>query len=419
MSETIVEILCIGREILDGRVIDTHSVRIAQAISRFGLRPQYAQKVDDESGRVLEAFQIAKSRSKLIFVTGGLGPTSDDRTLELFAKFAGRKFIEYPEARRHLEEFLALRKRPVNSAQLKQIFYPEGGEILANPNGTACGFTIDDGDARWFFLPGPPREMQPMLESQVLPRLGGKKSANLYWITEFTPEAKLQEMLESLITSLPKDWDLSYQARFPEVVIGLHASDDSTQFKAESQEIDKILSGLYWYRGADSRRQMEEDLVDALRQSNSHIVSVESCTGGLIAERLTRVPGSSDAFLASWVTYANEAKVALGVNKETLDKVGAVAESTAREMAESGLKSTTTLASTQRLLSVATTGIAGPGGGSSEKPVGLCFIALADSQGKTITERIEASPYLDRQSLRHYFSQKAMGMTLRRLRGEI
>jgi nicotinamide-nucleotide amidase len=420
MSEKIVEILCIGREVLDGRVVDTNSTVIAQELSKLGLRPQYAQKVDDDPARMKEAFQLAKNRAQLVLVCGGLGPTSDDRTLEVFAEFTNRPLEPEAAAEKHLEAYLKERNRPMTAPQMKQVLYPRGGRSLPNPFGTACGFEISENGTQWFFLPGPPRELIPMLEKEILPRVqAGKKFLSRAWITQFTAESDLQLKLDALIRKLPKTWDLSFQTRFPEVAIGLHApaDDDPTSFQNFCREIRQALEGIYWWEGDHSHRKLEEEVIEALKQNQCRIVSVESCTGGLIAERLTDVSGSSAAFLASWVTYANEAKVALGVAEKTLLDHGAVSEATAREMAETGLRKAREFWKhpADRILSVSVTGIAGPQGGSPEKPVGLCFMGLADSQGLTIVEKIEASRRLDRGGNRRYFAQKALFALLRRI----
>jgi nicotinamide-nucleotide amidase len=418
-GEIICEILCIGREILDGRVIDTNSTSIAQALEPCGLRAQYAQKVDDDAIRVRDAFQLAASRSDFVFVSGGLGPTSDDRTLEIFAKFIGQPMTEYPDARLHLEKILRERNRAVNESQLKQIHYPQGGRTIPNPFGTACGFDIEVQGTRWFFLPGPPRELVPMLEAYVAPAMGKPRSTRSeYWVTEFTPEANIQELLKNFIAKLPSDWDLSFQARFPEVVVGLHAPENSTEkeFGDRKDQISQALAGHYWYQGLHSRLKIEEALVEALKNKNAMLVTIESCTGGLIAERITDVSGSSDVFLGSWVTYANEAKEALGVNPETIRKFGAVSKETSLEMSAAGLRAAQQMCPETRILAISTTGIAGPLGGSPEKPVGLCFTSLADSANKCDSEKIEASPKLDRGSLRRYFAQKALSLALSSLK---
>lgn len=419
-GEIICEILCIGREILDGRVIDTNSTAIAQEISKIGLRPQYAQKVDDDAARMKEAFQIAKSRAEIVFVCGGLGPTTDDRTLEIFSEFIGHKMTQYPDALEFLSKLLLSLNRPMNEPQLKQTRFPEGGSIIENPNGTACGFEIEWQGTRWFFLPGPPRELIPMLQQSIVPKLsGGKKFMSRAWITHFIGESDLQLKLNSVIQKIPGDWDFSFQDRFPEVALGLHAPGDANSelFQKLCQEIRTILDGFFWHEGEHSRIKLEEKVVDVLRQRNSKLVSVESCTGGMIAERITDVAGSSDVFLASWVTYANEAKIQLGVTENSIKQYGAVSEAVAQEMAAAGLKSAQTFwpHKQDRIISISDSGVAGPGGGSAEKPVGLCQIAIADSAGSQACERIQTSFKYSRDRNRRYFSQKALALVLKTL----
>lgn len=420
--EVVVEILTIGREILDGRVVDTNSIFMAQSLKTLGLVPRYGTRVDDDRARILEAFAIAAKRAQVVIATGGLGPTSDDITAEVFAEFLGERVAPNEAALAQLKERLAKLNRPLTDAQRKQVMLPPSCFTIDNPNGTAPGFGFDGNGTAWFFMPGVPREMKPMLVEHVLPRLPRVDAYRTrQWATHFVPEAALQERLTPLEKTLPAGFEVTYRTRAPENHIGLHGACDTPErereFERAGRELAAILGDDVFSEctGTDPLPSLESIVVERLRATKTHFATVESCTAGLIAHRITEVPGASETFQASRVVYANEAKIELGVSPATLAKHGAVSPETARELAEGGLKALRALntKNAARHWVVATTGIAGPGGGTAEKPVGLCHIALARSDGPTLHIEARGSSYLDRTLMKLFFSQKALDLVRR------
>jgi nicotinamide-nucleotide amidase len=428
MSETLqinVELVTIGREILDGRVIDTNSVRMAEILKTRGLIVRHAQRVDDEIGRIVDAFRLAASRSQIILVTGGLGPTSDDLSIEAFAKFLNVPLSENPAALQVVETALRSRGREMTPAQRKQALTPNGVEVVANPNGTAPGLFLKRpsplGEQYWALMPGVPREMIAMLKDDVLARLPGERNYRSHqWATHFVAEATLQDRLQKLIATLPADIELSFRTRFPENHVGLHANCRSPE---STKTFDRICSEITTLLGQDSffdgveLREIESLVLERARDSATWLGMVESCTGGLLSKKFTSVPGASENFFAAWTTYHNAAKIALGVDAALIDQHGAVSESVARALAESGLKQIERgLGPKTKALCLSTTGIAGPGGGSAAKPVGLCFVGLARSGHATEVFEVRAPASLTREQNQVYFAQKAMAAAYKFLR---
>lgn len=414
---SIVEIITVGREILDGRVVDTNAVEIAEALRPLGLTPRFGQRVDDQIDRVVESFKIAATRSDIILVTGGLGPTSDDLTAESFAKFIGKKLVMNQEALGQIEEMFKRIGRSMIETQKKQALLPEQCLVLPNAEGTAPGFAYRHEKAWWYFMPGVPREMRRMLKEQIAPKLPSVKAPrSVTWATQFTSEGKLQEQLAPIEKQLPSGFELTYRTRFPENHIGLHASCDSpdreSAFDEACRAITETLGETVFTIAVDeSLKALEEVVLDRLRGRGLMLATVESCTGGLIANRITNVPGSSAVFWGGFVTYDNTAKQgALGVAESMIAEHGAVSKEVAMALAEQGLaKMAQALNDESRDgVCIATTGIAGPGGGTAAKPVGLCYIGLAITGEPTRFEEVRGRAALSRDQYKTLFAQKAL-----------
>ncbi|MGE4232865.1 MAG: CinA family nicotinamide mononucleotide deamidase-related protein [Bacteriovoracia bacterium] len=408
IPESHVEIIAIGREILDGRVIDTNSSWLGQYLKSLGLVPRHAQKVDDDIERIVEAFRIAQSRSQVVLCTGGLGPTSDDLTAEAFAKFLGVPIELNPEALRQIEEFLKKANRAMIELQKKQAQLPRGCFVLENKQGTAPGFGIELKGVQWFFMPGVPHEMKKMVVEQVQPRLPQKTGYCFWnWATHFTAESKIQEDLAHI--HFPKGFELTFRTSFPENHIGLYGLCETNEqkilFEKIKLEVTKTLSRSLFYQGSDETMKLEQAVVEGLIEKKIRISTAESCTGGLVASRLTDVPDSSKVFMGGVVCYDNLVKEKeLYVPKEILDEHGAVSPQVAQALADGALRKFGTD------VAVATTGIAGPGGGSAEKPVGLCFIGFAQAGKTTQVEEVRSPSYVGRLRNKVLFSQKAIDM---------
>jgi len=374
-----VEILNTGTELLLGQTLNTHGAWIGRALFPLGLRIRRQTTVPDGVA-IRDALAEIMARADAVIVTGGLGPTSDDITRELTAEVLGLELIEDGSAMRSLEAFFARRNRPMAEANRKQALIPAGGEVLPNPNGTAPGVYISPGINRVgacavFLLPGPPGEMQPMFMAEVLPRLkalGGIQAAPVLLELKFARigESDLHDRVDAELAKVD-GLEFGYCARLGEVDVRLIGNGKSV---ATARRI--VLSEFAEHLVSEDGAELEEVVVRQLRQKGWRIAVAESCTGGLICSRLTDVPGASDVFTHGFITYANSAKTGLlGVRAGDLESYGEVSGEVATQMANGAL-----LASGADL-AVAVTGIAGPGGGTADKPVGTVWIAVATKEG--------------------------------------
>ena len=370
-------LLSTGDELITGRVIDTNSAYIADKLYAAGVAVKSVLKVGDDREKILWALDQAVDIGDLIIGTGGLGPTADDLTNETVAAFFGRGLVQ------HQDIVDALRRRAESRGQVwtpnneKQALLPEGAEIVPNPVGTAPGFRIDFAPGKsLFWLPGVPREMEAMLRETVFPwvsehrETGGTSSATfkIYGLTE----SRLDHALQNL--RLPSSARLSFRVHFPDLTVRVSVS--GRERDAEIRDLAaqvRALVGPYIYTEVDET--LEEVVGRLLGQKGWTLALAESCTGGYISHRITRVAGSSAYFKSAAVTYSNEAKMRLGVARSTIEAYGPVSAETARAMAEA-IRQT---AGTDVGLSV--TGLAGPAGGSAATPVGTVWIGMAHPNG--------------------------------------
>jgi nicotinamide-nucleotide amidase len=413
-----IEIITIGREILDGRVIDTNSAFLGQELSSIGQVPKFVQRVDDNEVDMIAAFALAASRSKFVLVSGGLGPTSDDLTAFVFAKFLNKPFETNLVAKNQIQAAFERMKRPIISAQWKQAMLVAGAEVLENPHGTAPGFMYHDGLVAWFFMPGVPRELKPMFLKHVLPKIpADKKFKRSMWITQFTSEGELQQRLAQVIGSLPREISFFYRTRFPENHLGLSGSLSSPELEKSFIESSQQISDLLGHDvfTTNENQSLERVVIEEAIRTNQHICSVESCTGGLVSSRLTDVSGSSQVFWGSTISYSNDHKVALAESvglgqemKRSLETEGAVSKSTAELMAHCGARLFLAKNPGGKVLSVSTTGIAGPLGGTDSKPVGTCFISVSNGVTILANHEVRSRVNLMRDQQKLYFSQVAL-----------
>ncbi len=407
-----VVVLNTGSELLLGQVLNTHLTYIAREIFPLGLRVERQVTVPDGPA-IAEALAALSPAADIIFVTGGLGPTTDDITREAAAELLQVTLRRDPAVAETITERLRSRGFPMTDRILRQADVPEGAKVLPNANGTAPGLYLAaraDATPHLFLLPGPPRELQPMFQASVLPilrelaplRAGTEcRTFRLACIGESVVEAKVGEELLAL-----PGVELGYCARMGEVdvrVIGSEATVDA------AEQIIRGAFPLLFFTKEDE--ELEATVVRMLRERGARLVVAESCTGGHLGDRLTNVPGASEIFVAGLVTYANEAKIAvLGVDEQLIGQFGAVSEEVARAMAVGAL------AQTGATHALATTGIAGPGGGSEAKPVGTVFLALASASGETtvLHRRFQA----ERQAFKHLATQHALQMLREHLLAE-
>lgn len=373
-------ILSTGDELTSGKVVDTNSTFIAERLFSIGVKVAAVLKVGDDRKKLLWAFRQACEIGDVVIGTGGLGPTADDLTTELVAEFLGRKLITDEAVAAAVKERFAARRMPWTANNLKQADFPEGATIIANPLGTAPGFRVEVSPGKdLLWLSGVPQEMSAMFNATVLPWIANQSAADRQI---FSQTFKIYGLTESKLDDLVKPVDLgteaklSFRAHYPDLTLRLTASGGSEQekwFVECCKQIRRIL-GAYIYAEGDIT--LEEKVGQLLLAKNQTLALAESCTGGLISHRITRVAGSSAYYLGGAVTYANEAKMNfLGVAATTLEKYGAVSEQTALEMSR-GIRERTGAS-----ISLSVTGIAGPSGGSPDKPVGTVWISIARQNG--------------------------------------
>ncbi|MCL6516233.1 competence/damage-inducible protein A [Alicyclobacillus sp.] len=374
------EHLAVGTEILLGQIANSHARTVSLEFANNGFFIYHHSAVGDNLGRIVEAFRVAAARSNVVVVTGGLGPTADDLTKEALAQFLGRTLWLSEEALRQIEAYFQARKRKMPDENRKQALCIEGGELMDNPNGTAPGVYVEADGVHYFLLPGPPLEMVPMLRNHVLPRLRRlfpheqvlvSRVLHLCGIGESDVDEQIPQWLAQ---ANPTVAPLAGEG---EMLLRITArAEDEDRARALIAPVEADLRRRFspYIYGVD-----DETLASAvgrcLTAAGQTLAVAESCTGGGLSSMITGVPGSSAYFLGGVVAYDNRVKSSvLGVPESTLTVHGAVSEETARAMAE-GVRNA--LGSDWGL---ATTGIAGPGGGTPEKPVGLVYVAVAGAK---------------------------------------
>ena len=413
----IAEILSTGDEILSGALIDSNAAFIARKLEEKGILVARHSCIGDDLESLAAMLKEIGERSDIAVVTGGLGPTNDDLNAEAAALAKGVELHMDEQILNEIKGLFSARKFRMSRSNAKQAMFPKGAEVLKNPVGTAPGFSISIGKCIFFFLPGVPYEMEHMMEEKVLPEIDGLRAGKeTHMLTRAIsifglPESETGERLEEIAGRFP-EIEIGFRARFPDIEVKLKARGEDENFikkqldEASAWAADKIGIAAYSLGG----ESMEEVVGRRLSERNATVALAESCTGGLIAHRLTNVSGSSDYFLFSAVTYSNEAKMrVLGVRKETLKTFGAVSEQTAGEMSEGARKIS------GAVFSLSTTGIAGPTGGSLSKPVGTVCIGLSSSEG-TFTSRYVFSS-VDRIRNKEIFAVTAMDLLRRKLEG--
>jgi nicotinamide-nucleotide amidase len=377
-----VEIVNTGSELMLGRVLNTHQQWLCRRLADLGRVVTRQVAVADTGAEIQQAVREALNRADLIITTGGLGPTSDDLTRELVAELLGKKLVKNLEVQAHIENFFARRGRPRPSKTDVETFVPAGAEVFLNATGTAPGLAMKTSKSgQWLvMLPGPPRELRPMFDHQVVPLLKREFAGEIFvcrtLLTTGIGESRVQELVEADLQPLVmRGLGVGYCARPGAVDVRLTAGGTGAVelVRAGEAVVQKNLGANIF--GFDDD-EIEAAVVGLLRAQKKTVAFAESCTGGGMAQRVTDVPGASEVFLGGVVSYANSAKEKfLGVGAKTLAMHGAVSEPVAREMA-SGARD-----KFGADFAIAITGIAGPSGGTTEKPVGTVFIALASAGG--------------------------------------
>ncbi len=390
-----IETIAIGDELLTGRIADTNSAFVAGLLFRRGQRLERTVVVPDDPTEMRSAFAEAAARAHVVICFGGLGPTSDDKTAEVVAKFLGGTLAEDPESVTRLKAFLSKRGRTETPQVRKQVQVPVGARALLNTVGLAPGFSFRYGETDFYFLPGVPIEMKAMFTDRVLPELGARLleqgAETLFahtWKCLGVPESELQRRMDSTEAALPDNAYLGYRTRFPENHLTLYWRARGKEPVEFRKRVDAIGHEIAEWVYTDEDFELEELVLRELKKTNQTLALAESCTGGLCAERLTRIPGASENFWGSAVVYQNGAKASLlGVELEHPDD--AVSAECTRRLAE-GLK-----ARSGCDIAIAVTGYLGPSGGDAKDPVGTIYICLA---GEYLVERKIFSPGLNREA---------------------
>lgn len=401
-----VELISVGTEILLGNIVNTNAAYLAEKCASFGLSCYHQSVVGDNEQRLEDAIRLALSRSDIVILGGGLGPTKDDLTKEITAKVFGKELYEDAHTKaRIMEYFSRVHSGSVTENNWKQALVPEGARVIDNHNGTAPGLILEADGKTAILLPGPPNEMKPMFDRDIAPYLNSLQPEGIYSkmvkicsVGESRAETMILDLLEQ--QSNPT---IAPYAKTGEVHLRVTArAAGEEQAEALMKPVMDELFRRFGDKIFTTREDvtLEEAVVELLREKNFTLTTAESCTGGLLAGRIMNVAGASSVYCEGYITYADAAKEKLlGVNKSTLESYGAVSRETAHEMAEGAAKAANADAA------VSVTGIAGPGGGTEEKPVGLVYIGCY-VRGRVRTEEFYLTG--NRQKNRDYAVVRAL-----------
>lgn len=418
----VVELISVGTEILLGNIVNTNAAFLAEKCAGLGLSCYYQDVVGDNEERLSETIRLALSRADILLLSGGLGPTQDDLTKEVAAKVMEKPLYLHEESKTAIQQYFERKGMEITDNNWKQAMVPEGCIVVDNPNGTAPGIIMVQEGKHVILMPGPPNEMIPMFETSIMPYLSELQSCVIYSQTVKIcgiGESKAETMVADLIEQQTNPTIATY-AKTGEVHLRVTArAEDEKAAKKLVKPMVKELKGRFGNNiyTTDSEVTLEKSVVDLLQANGLTACTVESCTGGMLAARLINVPGVSEVFKSGYITYSNKSKRSLlGIKKNILLKHGAVSDKIAREMA----KGAAMLAKTD--VSVSTTGIAGPDGGSEEKPVGLVYIAcnvrgtievrechFSGNRTKIRESTVSAALSLMRECILKYYSEVTFG----------
>lgn len=406
----VVELLSIGTEILLGNIVNTNAAYLSEQCAALGLSVYYQTVVGDNPKRLEEALKIALKRSDIVMMTGGLGPTKDDLTKETAAKVAGLELVEDEYTRECIEKFFKKRKwKKITENNWKQAMVPKGAIVIENKNGTAPGLIIEmkkkDDLKRMILMPGPPNELLPMFQNDVFPYLNQLQPEIIYSVTakvcglgESFVETEISDLIEAQDNPTIAPYAKTNEVHLRVTAKAKDKEKANKMIKPVIKELKKRF-GHYLYTTKEEET-LEDNIVKMLKERDMTIATAESCTGGLLTSMLVNVPGVSDVLKTGFVTYSNKAKQKfVDVQKASLKKHGAVSEKVAKEMAKG------CAVAAKADVGVAITGIAGPDGGTAEKPVGLVYLACCVN-GKT--KALELRLTGNRSKIREYAAAKAL-----------
>lgn len=390
------EIITVGTEILLGDIVNTNSQYLAKELAIHGIEVYYQNTVGDNEKRLMQAFEESLKRSDIVITTGGLGPTNDDITKEVACKYFNQELKLHQPSLNKIKNYFKKLNIELSENNKKQAYFSDEAIILENNNGTAPGAILRKDNKIIIILPGPPREMKAMFEESVklyLQKLTDSVLVSKTLRTFGIGESLLEEKVIDIINAQSNPTIAPY-AKESEAILRITAKAKNEKEANDliNPVIDEIKNRVGEFIYGEGNTSLEEEVAKIVVDKNMTIAVAESCTGGLVSSSLINYPGISSVFMEGCVTYSNEAKISrLGVKKETLDKYGAVSKETAKEMAEGIAKNFNTN------IGLSTTGIAGPEGGSDEKPVGLVYIGIYIN-GKTTVKKFVFSG--DRQCIR-------------------
>lgn len=404
------EIIGVGTELLLGDIVNTDAQYLAQELASMGIAVHYQQVVGDNPERMRECISKAVSRSDLVILTGGLGPTADDLTKEISCKLMDAELVLDEDILDEIKSFFAKKGIVMPESNAKQAYVPKDGIVFANRNGTAPGCAVEKDGKTVIMLPGPPRELKPMFENEVKPFLAEKtggvilsKQVRTFGIGESDMAQRVAELLDG------ENPTVAPYAKDGEALLRVTAKAE-TKEKAEQmcdKTIEKIREKIGGYIYSTQSLNLEQTVVKLLRENGKKIALAESCTGGYIAKRITDVPGSSEVFECGIVSYSNEVKMKLlGVRSETIEQYTEVSEQTAAEMAD-GVRRVSGAD-----IGISVTGISGPGGGTEDKPVGLAYIGFSCSDSTYVREVRTGRSFDSREYNRYVTASNALHMVI-------
>ena len=372
-----IQLLLTGNELMSGDIVDSNSAMIAQSLAKLGLAVKRKVAVSDDITDLIEEMNAISHKADVLIVNGGLGPTVDDLTAEALAQVANVAITQHPQALAHITQWCEQRNFKLNAPNLKQTMLPDGCNIIANHLGSAVGFHMQLNGCDIYCTPGVPKELQLMLDRELMPSIENLlPEVSHHHVSRYQVfgigESTLQKLVDEQIADWPETVELGFRASMPLLELKLTSkSAQAKQDKADCFEKIKVLLGDHLVAEiTDTPLTFGDHLQTLLRDQGKKITFAESCTGGMLASSMTRVAGSSAVFDGSFVSYANSQKEAmLGVNPETLEQHGAVSEQTVLEMAKGALDRT------NADIVVAVSGVAGPSGGTEDKPVGTVWLA--------------------------------------------
>lgn len=412
----IAEILCVGTELLLGDIVNTNAAYAARELAAIGINVYFQSVVGDNPARLKQALSLALSRSDLVVMTGGLGPTYDDLTKETVAEAFGLPMELHRPSLEAITSYFARTGRTMTKNNEKQAWMPQGAHVFVNHYGTAPGLAVEKEGKRVVLLPGPPREMEPMFSEEVIPYLKALSDTvlvshviHIFGMGESAVEDKLRGYMLSHLNPTVAPYAKEGEVQLRVTASAKNADEADALIRPVLAEIRQTLGSVVY--GVDVG-SLQNALVQQLLEKNRRIATAESCTAGLVSKRITEVAGSSQVFECGIVSYSNRIKAQLlGVSQETLDTFTEVSAETAREMARN----------VRRIsgadIGVSVTGLAGPGGGTAEKPVGLVYVcASCDGFEEVLELHLSRGRRNERESIRYLASSNALALAIRALR---